>query len=380
MFKSLKEKLKKVISSIGKKAEKEAVEEEKKVEEVKEEIKEKVEKEIKIEVKEEKPKEKPLEKETEEKVEQPLLKKDVDEKIKIEVKKEEKRLGIFGKIKEKVITKKISEDKFEDLFEELELILLENNVAFEVVEKLKEDLKKDLVDKPIIRKDFEGLIERSLKESIEGLFVEGYDILSKVKEKKPYVIVFVGVNGSGKTTTLAKVAKMLIDNKKTCVLAAADTFRAASVEQLNEWAKKLKVPIVKGQYGADPASVAFDGVKMAEARNLDVVLIDTAGRLHNNKDLLREMQKIVRVSKPDLKIFIGESITGNDCIEQVKEFDNAIDIDGVILTKSDVDEKGGAMISVSYVTGKPIIYLGTGQSAKDLKPFNKQEILKGLGL
>ncbi len=399
MFKFLKEKLKGAVSSFKKKAEEESVEKESSIQEVREHIKESVEEKVDKEEKkgffsffkkkkpelleEKKRKEKKEEAIVkEEKIileEPPKVEKEVKKRIEEEVVKEEKKLGIFGKIKEKVITKRISEEKFNELFEELELVLLENNVAFEVVEKLKEDLKKSLVDKPILRKEMDGLIETSLKNSIDGLFIDGFDIIGKIKEKKPYIIVFVGINGSGKTTTLAKIANLLLENKKTCVIAAADTFRAASIQQLEEHGKKLGVKIIKHDYGSDAGAVAFDAIKHAEAKNIDVVLIDTAGRLHSNKDLMREMEKIVRVAKPDLKLFVGEAITGNDCIIQSIEFDKAIGIDGIILTKADVDEKGGTMISVSYITGKPILYLGYGQLITDLKKFNKDIIIKNLG-
>ncbi|MBS3152472.1 signal recognition particle-docking protein FtsY [Candidatus Woesearchaeota archaeon] len=294
--------------------------------------------------------------------------------------KEEKK-GFFGIIKEKITTTKISEEKFEELFYDLELAMLENNVAFEVVEKIKEDMKKTIVEKSIKRGKVEDEIKNSLKESIEDLFnVEKIDLLERIKEKKPFVICFVGVNGSGKTTSIAKVAYLLQKNKKSVVLAAADTFRAAAIQQLKEWGNKLSVKVIAHDYGSDPAAVAFDSIKYAEAHGMDVVLIDTAGRLHSNIDLVREMQKIIRVAKPNLKIFVGEAITGNDCVEQAKEFNNAINIDAIILAKADVDEKGGAMISTSFVTHKPILFLGVGQSESDLKEFNKDEIIKGLDL
>ncbi len=185
---------------------------------------------------------------------------------------------------------------------------------------------------------------------------------------------------SHNTTTIAKVAKMFQDNDKSVVMAAADTFRAAAIEQLQQHADKLGIKMIKHEYQSDSAAVAFDAVKHAEAQGKDIVLIDTAGRLHSNRDLLDELKKIIRVSKPDFKIFVGESITGNDCVEQAKEFDEAVGIDAIILAKADIDEKGGAALSVSYVTKKPVIYLGTGQKVDDLKEFKKEDIIKSLGL
>jgi len=194
------------------------------------------------------------------------------------------------------------------------------------------------------------------------------------------VICFVGVNGSGKTTSIAKVAKFLQNNGLSVVLAAADTFRAAAIDQLQLHADKLGVKLIRQDYGSDPAAVAFDAIKHAEANRKDVVLIDTAGRLHSNINLMDEMKKIMRVAKPDLKLFVGESITGNDCVEQAKHFNVAVGIDGIILAKADVDEKGGAAISVSYVTQKPILFLGVGQEYEDLQEFDKEKLLASIGL
>jgi fused signal recognition particle receptor len=305
------------------------------------------------------------------------------EQEKVEPIKEEEpeKKGFFSKITESITTKKIDSDEFEELFYDLELALLENNVAVEVIDKIKEDLKTSLVDKPLSRTKIEDIILKTLKDSInEILSFEKIDFLKKVKSKKPFVICFVGINGSGKTTSIAKIVKMLQNNNLTSVIAAADTFRAAAIDQLQHHADALKVKLIKQDYGSDPAAVAFDAIKHAQAKNIDIVLIDTAGRMHSNVNLVDEMKKIIRVAKPDLKIFVGESITGNDCIEQAKEFNEAIGIDGIILSKADVDEKGGAALSVSYITKKPIIFIGTGQEYTDLKEFSPSLVLENLGL
>jgi fused signal recognition particle receptor len=302
--------------------------------------------------------------------------------IKEELKPEEKK-GFFGKIKEKIVTTKVSYDKFENLFSELELTLMENNVALEVIEKIKYDLQKNIVEKPIKRNKIEETIKNSLKNSVGDLFnIKKIDLLKKIKEneKRPFVIAFFGINGSGKTTTIAKISDLLKNNNLTCVLAASDTFRAASIEQLQIHADKLGIKLIKHDYGSDPAAVSFDAIKHAQAKKIDVVLIDTAGRLHNQANLMQELKKIVTVSKPDLRLFVGESIAGNDCTEQAQKFNEVIGIDGIILTKADVDEKGGAAISVSYVTKKPIVYLGVGQEYSDLKVFDSNLIVEGLGL
>ncbi len=259
--------------------------------------------------------------------------------------------------------------------------MLENNVAVEVIEKIKSDLSEELVDNPIPRNKIDKIVTETLKKSISELFEDGkVDMLSEIEKKKPFVICFIGINGSGKTTTIAKVANLLQKKGKSVVLAASDTFRAAAIDQLTFHSEKLGVKIIKHGYGDDAAAVAFDAIKHAEAKGRDVVLIDTAGRMHSNKNLLDELKKVIRVAKPDMKIFIGESITGNDCIEQAKEFNSSVGIDSIILSKADIDEKGGAAVSVSYVTKKPIIYIGTGQEYDDLEPFDKNKILEGIGL
>ncbi|MBS3176277.1 signal recognition particle-docking protein FtsY [Candidatus Woesearchaeota archaeon] len=300
-----------------------------------------------------------------------------------EVKKKEEpeRKGFFAKLTEKVVTKKISEEQFDELFWDLEVVLLENNVAVTVIEKIKDDLKKKLVDQPVRRSALEETIVSSLKESIAGILSAG-DLLSQINlnKKKPFIICFVGINGSGKTTTIAKVAHLLQGKGKSVLLAAADTFRAAAIDQLEEHAQKLGVKLIKHDYGSDAAAVAFDAIKHAQAKNIDVVLIDTAGRLHSNVNLVDEMKKIIRIAKPDIKIFVGESITGNDCVEQAMQFNEAIGIDGIILSKADIDEKGGAALSVSYVTQKPIFFIGTGQGYKDLKAFDPKLVMESLGL
>ncbi len=293
----------------------------------------------------------------------------------------EEKSGIFGKLSQAITTTKIDVTQFENLFWELEVALLENNVAVEVIEKLKFDLKDALVDKPLPRGKVEKVVTDTLRASLnEILGLAPIDIVAKAKAKKPFVICFVGVNGSGKTTSIAKVANMFLSNKMSVVLAAADTFRAAAIDQLEQHGNKLGVKVIKQDYGSDPAAVAFDAIKHATAKGTDVVLIDTAGRLHSNVNLIDEMRKIVRVAKPDMTIFVGESITGNDCVEQAKQFDEAVGIDGIILSKADVDDKGGAAISVSYVTRKPILYIGTGQEYADIELFDRQKLISSLGL
>ncbi len=425
MFGFLKKKLQEAIGSFSKKAEKEAevveepkekVEEkpkevvkEKKVEKKKEETKKPVKQEIVKKEKKQKTKEhevlkEPIDvREEEPKIEKEIIlkqEKPKEEKKgffgklfgkkeeKTEAKKEEKaevleeeHKGLFGHISDSFTKVSLSEDKFDELFWELEVSLLENNVAVEVIEKIKNDLKQELVDKKLPRSGLEKKVMGALKVSIEGLFdVEKIDLIKKVKTKKPFVIVMIGINGTGKTTTIAKLVNLFKKHNLKCVVGACDTFRAAAIQQLEEHTNKLGVKLIKHDYGSDPAAVAFDTLQHAKAKGEDVVMIDTAGRLHSNVNLMAELEKVIRVVKPDMKIFIGESIAGNDVVEQVKLFNEKIGIDGIILSKADVDEKGGAAISVSYITGKPIMYLGIGQNYDDLVEFNKEKIVEQIGL
>jgi fused signal recognition particle receptor len=301
----------------------------------------------------------------------------------IEIKGEEQRFeeeqkkheGFFDRFK-----KKITQEKFDELFSELEMTLLQNNIAYQVVEHMKKKLSEELVGKNLS----EVNIEKKLRETISEILINP-PILSKqikeqIKTKKPFVIAFVGINGSGKTTSIAKVANYLKKEKLSVCLAAADTFRAAAIEQLEIHANKIGIPIIKKEYNSDPAAVGFEAIAYAKKHGIDVVLIDTAGRMNTKESLMKEMEKIIRVCQPDLKMFLGESITGNDATEQARAFNQSISIDGIILSKADIDEKGGAALSVSYITKKPIYFLGTGQKYEDLEIFDKEKILKSLGL
>ncbi len=293
----------------------------------------------------------------------------------------EKKEGFFSKLKKKLLSSVLTQEQFDELFEELEMTLLENNVALEAVDKIKQSLAKDLVGISIKKSQIDETILSSLKEAILSLIIEPPNLINNIKSSlEPYVILFFGINGSGKTTSIAKLAHYLKKNKISVVLAAGDTFRAASIEQLQTHAKDLNIPVISSSYGADPSSVAFDAISYAKKNKIQAVLIDTAGRMYTKVNLLKEMEKIVRISKPSLKLFVAESITGNDAVEQAKTFNESIGIDGIILTKADIDEKAGTILSVSQVTGKPIYFLGTGQKYDDLTPFTKSTVLKNIGL
>jgi len=383
MFGFLKEKLKGVFDKIKKEETAEvkqiekAIEQEKvtitkleKVELTLEEKKEEIKKELR-EAHREKDEKK------EEKIEQKLEK--IEEKIEIVEEKKEEKKGFFEKIREK-FSGNITEEEFEEFFQELEIALIENNLSIRVIDELKEKMRGEIVGISLKKDELHEKIKELLKERFKEMLLEPFDLIEKIKgkEEKPYVIVFFGINGTGKTTTIAKVANLLKKKGLSVVLAASDTFRAASIEQLEKHAANLNLKVIKHEYGSDPAAVAFDAIAHAKARSIDVVLIDTAGRMHTKADLMKEMEKIVRVSKPDLKIFIGESIVGNDMVEQATKFNESIGIDASILTKADVDEKGGAMISIGSVTGKPIIYLGVGQTYDDLEKFNPEKMIKSI--
>src|SRR3989344_2362496 len=314
-----------------------------------------------------------------------ISKKECSEEVREEIKdiqedfEKKTKESFFSKLKSK-FSYKISEDGFNEIFDDLEMLLLENNVALEVVEDIRSKLAEKLIGREINKNEIENEIKKELKKILNEILIEPDNPLDIIKEKKekPFVILFFGINGVGKTTAIAKVAYFIKKAGLSVVLAAGDTFRAASIEQIAEHAKKLQIPLIKHDYNADPSAVGFDAIKYAKNHKIDVVLIDTAGRMHTKTNLIEEMKKIERVTKPDLKIFVAESIAGNDAVEQAKTFNEAIEIDGSILSKADIDEKGGTIISVSYATGKPIFYLGTGQDYKDLELFNKQKFIEEL--
>jgi len=278
----------------------------------------------------------------------------------------------------KVFTEKVMNEKeFEKIFFDIELNLIQSNVSSGVVSKIKHDLSLELVGKSV-KKDLKKVINDSLKKTLEAVLIEepSGEFLKKIKAKKPFIIMIIGINGSGKTTTIAKLANYFKSKKLGVLLAACDTFRAASIEQLKVHADKLGVKLVSSEYGSDSTSIAFDAKKHAEKNGTDVLLIDTAGRLQSNSNLMDELKKMKRVILPDSCIFVADSITGADVTEQAEKFNAEIGIDYLILSKADVDTKGGAIISASYAVKKPILFLGVGQEYKDLKEFDKKEIIE----
>lgn len=288
--------------------------------------------------------------------------------------------GMFSFVREKTIQEK----HVEDILFELEMELLQGDVAMEVATEVVESVKNDLVGKKIKRSnDITEYTFMALKNAVSDIIsIPGKSMTEMIEAKKaegePLVVMFVGINGTGKTTTIGKLANYYMKKGYTPVIAASDTFRAGAIEQVTYHADNVGVKIIKHKKGSDPAAVAYDAVEHAKAQGKELVLIDTAGRMQTNTNLMDEMKKIKRVSKPDLVIFVGDALTGNDATEQAKKFNEAIDIDGVILTKADADSKGGASLSIGYVIKKPIMFLGMGQGYDDIKEYDSEWMLNQL--
>jgi fused signal recognition particle receptor len=293
------------------------------------------------------------------------------------------KIGVFEKIKAAVLEQEfiIDEKSLAGHLWELEMALLESDVALPVAEKIVESVKNELVGtRRKIGSDAGKIVETAMENAIlKVISVDSFDFDGFVKKaNKPVSIVFVGVNGTGKTTTIAKMAERFKEQGYSVVIAAGDTFRAGALEQIDKHAEALGIKLIKHQEGADPAAVIYDAIQFARAKHKDIVLADTAGRMHTNINLMDQLKKVCRVNKPDLVIFVDEAVAGNDAVERAKLFNSAVPFNGSILTKADADAKGGAAISISYTTGKPILFLGIGQSYKDLVKFEPQWLVARL--
>ena len=295
--------------------------------------------------------------------------------------------GIGNKIKEKgkaiLERETILDDKdLEEPLEALEIALLESDIALSVADEIIAGVKHELVgERKKWRENTEGLVKDAIRNALLKVFTAGgtLDFDEFVaKSEKPVNIVFVGVNGTGKTTSIAKVAKKLLDAGYSIAIASADTYRAGATEQIETHASNLGIKVIKHQYGADPAAVVYDAMNYARANGKDVVLADTAGRMHTSVDLMEQLKKICRVTQPDLVIFVDEAVAGNDAVERAMRFDEAVGIDAGMLTKVDVDAKGGAAISIAHSTSKPILFLGIGQEYDDLKKFDAEWLVDRL--
>ncbi|MFW9937187.1 MAG: signal recognition particle-docking protein FtsY [Candidatus Thorarchaeota archaeon] len=279
----------------------------------------------------------------------------------------------------------LTEDRLSDSLNSLNLLLISNDVATETADticnKIKDSIKGEQIGRFSSKKK---MLFEILKEVITEILTpnEEIDLLDEIRKKKtsglPYVIVFLGVNGTGKTTTIAKVAHFLKENEISSVAAASDTFRAGAIEQLTKHMNNVGIRVIKHEYKSDPASVGYDAIEHAKSKAINTVLIDTAGRQVTDKNLMKEMQKIVRIAQPDLIIFVGDSLAGNDALNQAKEFKKHVGIDANILTKIDADAKGGSALSISYETKKPILFIGVGQGYDDLKLFNRDFFISNI--
>jgi len=373
MFGILKKKLSKAIETISEKFKK------------KEEISEKIEK--KVEEIEKKEPEKFIE-EIAKEVPTEEVKKIVEEsKQKIKKVKPSEKKSLIKKVTEKIIKKvkerKLEEKDLEPILNEMKFDLIEADVALEVAEKIIKELKDNLIGKEVKKGEEKKVIKESLRKilleilSVPKISLE--EIIEKTKkENRPALLVFLGFNGVGKSLNLTKTALWLKNKGYKPLIAAGDTFRAAAIDQIEEYAKSVNIPVIKQKYGADSCAVIFDARKAAEARGFDVVLADTAGRSHTNKNLMEELNKICRVNRPDLKILVLDSLSGSDVINQFNFFDKAVGIDAIIFSKVDVNEKGGNILSVCYSFKKPILFLGNGQNSKDLIEYDPNFFVSNL--
>ena len=288
---------------------------------------------------------------------------------------EKLKQGIKGVV-ERISKSELSEKDLDPILWDLQLQLISNDVAVEIAQRVCQELKERLAGVQLARfGDKTEPVKEALREAIEAVMATNgeldiLDLADSKEEGEPLVVMFVGINGTGKTTTIAKISKLLMDNGHTVVLASGDTYRAGAIEQLEEHARRLGVRVIKHKYGSDAAAVSFDAVQHARARGIDVVLIDTAGRMQTNRNLMDELQKIKRVVQPDLTVMVLDSLIGNDAVDQAQTFNEIVGFDAAILTKVDADAKGGSSLSVTYLTGKPIIYVGVGQEYRDLQPFD----------
>jgi fused signal recognition particle receptor len=287
--------------------------------------------------------------------------------------------GLIGK----VTTTELKGESLRPVLADFKISLAENDVAFPVADRICDEMEKRL-DKVQVKRleDKKKIVENSLREVLlETMNANSnIDLLKAIEEKRkknePYVVIFVGINGTGKTTTIAKVARFLNKKGYSVVLACSDTYRAGSIEQLEEHAKRLGIKMIKHSYGADPAAVAYDAISHAKAHGINVVLIDTAGRMQTNRNLMSELEKVKRVISPDLVVLTVDSLTGNDAVMQAEEFHKSVGIDATILTKVDADIKGGSALSVTYITKKPILFIGTGQTYDDLEVFVPEKFVQ----
>ncbi|MFB6114343.1 MAG: signal recognition particle-docking protein FtsY [Halodesulfurarchaeum sp.] len=293
------------------------------------------------------------------------------------------RTASFAKRAKTLATGKVilDEDDLEEPLWDLEMALLESDVEMHVAEEILDRIEEELVgETKVITESTTTLIEEALHDALLDVVAVGqFDFDARIEAaEKPVLIVFTGVNGVGKTTTIAKLSRYLEERGYSTVLANGDTYRAGANEQIEEHAARLDTKLISHEQGGDPAAVIYDALEYAKANDVDVVLGDTAGRLHTSDDLMAQLEKIDRVVDPDMTLFVDEAVAGQDAVNRAREFDEAASIDGAILTKADADSQGGAAISIAHVTGKPILFLGVGQEYDDLERFEPEALVDDL--
>ena len=295
---------------------------------------------------------------------------------------EKLKSGLKGLVN-KVTTTELKAESLRTVLGDFKISLVENDVAFPVADRICDEMEKRLSGVQVKRlEDRKRIVEKNLHDVLlEIMQTNGQiDLLKMAEEKRkkgePLLIVFVGINGTGKTTSIAKVTHFFNKKGYSVVLACSDTYRAGSIEQLEEHARRLGIRMIKHTYGADPAAVAYDAISHAKSHGINVVLIDTAGRMQTNQNLMSELAKVKRIVQPDLTVLTVDSLTGNDAVMQAEEFHKSVGIDATILTKVDADIKGGSALSVTYVTKKPILFIGVGQAYDDLEPFVPEKFVQ----
>jgi len=274
----------------------------------------------------------------------------------------------------------VSDKNIADALSELEMTLLESDVALPVTDAIIAHVRKGLVGKHRkIGESVDDLVVGALKNALLEVLGKGFNLAEYIKtHEHPVKILFTGVNGTGKTTTVAKIGAYLKKQGYTVVIGAGDTFRAGAIEQIGVHAERLGIKIIQHQEGADPSAVLYDTVQYALSHKIDVVLADTAGRFHNKSNLMNQLDKIRRVMKPDLIVYVDEAVAGNDAVIRASEFDRTVGADAVVLTKADMDSRGGAAISIAHTIGKPLMFLGVGQAYDDILPFDPEQVVEEL--
>ncbi|MFC4549580.1 MULTISPECIES: signal recognition particle-docking protein FtsY [Halorussus] len=275
----------------------------------------------------------------------------------------------------------IEEQDLEDPLWELEMALLESDVEMNVAKEILENIREDLIGATRSFSSETGdVVQEALADSLlQVISVGQFDFDERIRQAdKPVTIIFTGVNGVGKTTSIAKLSRYFEEQGLSTVMANGDTYRAGANEQIQEHADNLGTKLITHEQGGDPAAVIYDAVEYAKSHDVDVVLGDTAGRLHTNEGLMDQLEKIGRVVDPDMTLFVDEAVAGQDAVQRAKQFNEAAEIDGAVLTKADADSQGGAAISIAHVTGKPILFLGVGQGYDDIQQFDPEALVDDL--